>query len=193
MKIELWLYKIWSRFLTLLGDIMLCTTPPRTKAKQILEAVRLAKRGDIILRGYNYYLDSYFIGGEYTHSGLVVENDTQMIDSVAEGVRLNNIIDFIKDTDRFMIIRPFYKSEDDIDKAIVAAIGFLNTPYDFIFKDGKDAVYCHELCAECLKYAGIEIKKSTKKLLFIKREVYQAKDLINGSEIIYVFWFKRGL
>jgi hypothetical protein len=160
MKTEL--YNIWKSFLTWVGDIYMATEPPLCKAKNIEEMMEVIDAGDIICRGYNYYLDSHFIPGDYTHSGIVI-NKREMIHSIAEGVQSIHPIDFVKDTDRFCVIRPQY-SGNSVHMAIDRAIWHCEankTEYDFTFKeDGK--FYCHEFTADCLEYAGIRIPKFTK-------------------------------
>jgi hypothetical protein len=73
------LYKIWSRFLTWLGDVYLAVEPPKVKAKHIRKCLDVVQSGDILCRKYIYYLDGYFIKGAYSHSGIVI-NNTTMID-----------------------------------------------------------------------------------------------------------------
>ena len=51
----------YKKFLTFVGDIYFATKPPLCKAKQIEDMLSIIKAGDIICRGYNYYLDSYII------------------------------------------------------------------------------------------------------------------------------------
>ena len=108
--------------------------------------------GQIILRGYNYYLDSHFIPGEYTHSGIISGN--HVFHMVAEGIRRDHIIDFIKDTDRFCLVRPWGITKKETDDFIAAADIYQKSliKYDFTFSDpGK--FYCHEFTAQCLQTA----------------------------------------
>ena len=61
------LYKIWSKFLTIVGDIKLFRYPfwivydPnyfKMTGDKIIEVMEVLKPGDIILHGYDMYLDS---------------------------------------------------------------------------------------------------------------------------------------
>lgn len=170
------LYKLWAKFLTFIGDIYFAVEPPKVKAKHIRKCLDVVQSGDIICRKYTYYLDGYFIKGAYSHSGIVI-NNTTMIDSVAEGVREVDILDFIKDCDGFIVIRPKYASYDFVLDAIRHARSKVGCPYDFAFNYiKKDAFYCHELTASCLYAANINIRHG---------KIIYAEDLINECEIIY--------
>lgn len=155
------LYQAWSRFLSWFGDLMLATEPPLVKARHIRQALKLAQPGDILCRRYTYYMDSHFIKGEYSHSGIVIDDvskEDNMMHAVAEGVGHIDIIDFIKDSDGFVILRPAYKNEEAKQKAINYAISKDGMPYDFLFdRKEKDSYYCHELSNSSLKEGGISI------------------------------------
>lgn len=171
------IYKIWSKFLTWFGDLYFATRPPQIKAHHIRKILELLEPGDIICRKYIYYLDSYFIKGQYSHSGLVIDNKT-MIHSIAEGVGKIDPIDFIKDCDGFILLRPKYTYNGQAQKAINWAEMQIGKPYDFIFdKSNKDAFYCHELTVSSLNYAGI--------LIIPKESIIYAEDLLNTCSKIY--------
>ncbi len=167
------IYKLWARFLTWFGDIMVATQPPKVKALQIRELLRLGKPGDIICRKYTYYFDSYFIKGKYTHSGIITDS-RNMIHSVAEGVSRIDIIDFVKDADGFVLIRP---AKVNIAKMKIFLTGCIGKPYDFIFKKDKDAFYCHELTWNALLAGGAKLPETG--------EIIYADDLLNICKTIY--------
>jgi len=149
------LYSVYKRFMTWIGDLMVATKPPKTRAEQIIAMQSIIQKGDIVCRKYTYYLDSYLIAGSYSHSGIVI-NKEEIIHSIAEGVQFIHPIDFVKDTDGFIILRPRYKEDADKRKAIDKAIEHLNNKveYDFLFNDPAK-LYCHELSASCLLAGGI--------------------------------------
>lgn len=188
---KIYLYNLWKRFLTWIGDIMLATSPPKCKAKQIEDMLEIIQAGDVLCRGYSYYLDGIFIPGEYTHSGLVI-NKREMIHSVAEGVESIHPIDFIKDVDRFIILRPVYGSDKTYD-AVSRAIWHCeanDTEYDFTFKE-EGKYYCHEFTADCLNSGGIKIDKTHKVFgvwpFRFERDIYLAQNLIDKIKPIYEF------
>lgn len=184
-------YKIAKRILTWFGDIMFATKPPKTKAKEILKLLNIIQPGDIVCRSYNYYLDSYFIPGIFTHSGLVISKD-KMIHSIAEGMEEVHPIDFVKDTDSFVVVRPHYLSDIDISNVLNRAEWHMTnkTEYDFLFND-PDKFYCHEFTVDCLKYANIEIPVSTISMgkwpIKFKKQVYLAEEIIAKCDVAYLF------
>jgi len=185
------LFNIYKRVLTKFGDIYMATEPPLCKAKQLEKMLEVIDAGDIICRGYNYYLDSYFIPGAYTHSGLII-NKREIIHSIAEGVQSCHPIDFVKDVDRFIILRPNYEGKT-LPHAVDRAIWHCEhnkTEYDFTFQD-ETKFYCHEFVCDCLAVTGIEIAK-TKKTFGIfpfkfTRDLYLAQNIIDVCDKIYEF------
>lgn len=187
------LYNKWKGFLTWIGDIYMATEPPLCKAKHIEDMMEVIQEGDILMRGYNYYLDSIFIPGDYTHSGLVI-NKREVIHSIAEGVQSIHPMDFVKDTDRFCILRPQYQG-NSVYLATDRALWHCEankTEYDFTFKeDGR--YYCHEFTADCLEKAGITVPKIKKSFgvwpFRFLRELYLASSfIIVGERIIKVVY-----
>lgn len=192
------LYDKYKSFLTWFGDLYFATEPPLCKAEQIEKTLEIIEAGDVICRGYNYYLDGHFIPGDYTHSGIVL-NKREMAHSIAEGVQSVHPIDFIKDVDRFIVLRPKYSDVDYNKQSVIdRAIWHIEaniTQYDFTFED-DNTFYCHEFTADCLKYGLITIDKTFKEFgiwpVQFKRELYLAQNLIDSLETVYEFNPKGG-
>ena len=150
-------YKYWKKFLTIIGDIKIFKTPMfviydnrpfdyNLRGRDIRQMEDLLKPGDIVLRGYDHYLDGYLIPGKYSHSGIYV-GDHNIIHAIAEGVCEVDVIDFLQ-CDRACIMRPNKGQK----KAIARAKKWIGTEYDFKFNSSdSSAFYCHELCACCYK------------------------------------------
>ena len=107
------LYKLWSKFLTAFGNIRISkyfpwlyydTTDPKINGDIIFKMVSILKPGDIIIRGWDSYLDSLFIHGDYSHAGIYIGNNT-IIHAVSPKVCETSIIDFSL-CDRICVIRP---------------------------------------------------------------------------------------
>jgi hypothetical protein len=181
-----WLYGRYRQFLTWFGDIMVATEPPLVRAEHIITMETILQPGDVICRKYTYYLDSFLIPGEYSHSGFVVGRNL-MAHSIAEGVLYIHPIDFIKDCDGFIILRPHY-----VDKgaAIERAIWHVEnkTQYDFTFKDRKK-FYCHEFTCDCLEKGLVtipQVKKTFGVFPFsFERELYLADQIIENCQVMY--------
>jgi len=169
-------YKLWAWFLTKFGDIMLSTSPPLVSAKEMRKAMGIVQAGDVLCRRFDCYLDGFFIPGKYTHSGIMIDEKT-IVHSIAENVQIIDILDFIKDTDGFIILRPIYSSEQDKQLAIDFAKSKIGVPYDFAFQDGNDAYYCHELTVACLKAGNVIVDR--------KSNVYLASDIEDKCPRVY--------
>lgn len=189
------LYRIWSKFLTFFGDIKIFKFPMfivydpdyfQMTGEKILEALDVLEPGDIILRGYNYYLDGCFINGDYSHGAVYVGNNT-IIHAVAPKVEKINAVEFME-CDRIAIYRAKKYKRD----AVRLARKFLReeTAYDFAF-DAKDdgEMFCFELAAKC--YPKLDMPTYTIKKIFglIKKEVYLAKSFDECDGLVKVFEF----
>ncbi len=152
-------YSYWSKFLTVIGDIQIFKWPCfaiynpseyeyKVHGETIRELSKVIKPGDIVLRGYDHYLDGFLIPGKYSHSGVFIGGNT-VIHAVAEGVKKIDIIDFFQ-CDRACIVRPLIDSKE-INEAINKAFSYIGKPYDFIFRPGDNNLYCHELSAMSYK------------------------------------------
>lgn len=79
------LYSYWSKLLDIVGDIKVFKFPLfvvydndeyKMAGCKIKQATEILKPGDIVLRGYDHYLDGHFINGDYSHGAIYVGNDT---------------------------------------------------------------------------------------------------------------------
>jgi len=128
------LKKLSNGFIKIFGDIkvfkwpfFLVYDPGSYKvkggdAREVLDAVQ---PGDILLRGYDNYLDGYFIPGYFSHVGLYVGKVTEkdaalvtnpagkelfksgeqmVVHAMAEGVFVQDVLDFCR-ADRMLILR----------------------------------------------------------------------------------------
>lgn len=68
--------------------------------------MNLVKPGDIILRGYNKYLDGKFIPDSrgYSHAGICIGKN-EMVHAVAPCVEKTHVLDFCQ-ADRIMVLHP---------------------------------------------------------------------------------------
>lgn len=170
-------YKLWSKFLTIFGNIKvfawplwICYDPNFFKmtGNKIIELMDIIEPGDVILRGYDGYLDSKFIQSKrsYSHAGVYIGNN-EIIHAVAPNVSKINIVDFCG-CDRIAVVRPVKGQK----KAIKTAKQFLkdNVPYDFNFTHGRETLYCFELAYECYKNLNIKKTQATAFFGLIKKK-----------------------
>ena len=188
------MYKVWSKFLTWFGNIKVFKFPMflvydpsdyTMDGKHIQEAMHILQPGDVVLRGYDHYLDGMFIDDpyKYSHGGLYVGNE-KIVHAVAEGVSEIDAVDFMM-CDRVCVLRPSRHRGEAVAKARKFAKD--KVPYDFFFEKGASKLYCFELCAEV--YPKLDVKRIEFKKLFglLKRNAYLADSFRKNSNFHIVF------
>ncbi len=178
------LYKIWSEFLTQFGKLKVLSfgflpilaydpDPLYITGYDLEHLMKILEPGDVLLRGYNKYLDGKFIPDEkgYSHAGLYIGKN-QMVHAVSPYVEKCHMLDFCQ-ADRIMVLRP----KDGQMIAIATAIGKIGMPYDFDYKTDRGKLYCFELIATCYPQANIQTHIVKKFLGLVKRKCYIAKSL----------------
>lgn len=126
--------KIQEAFLKTFGDIKVFSWPMfilydpgsyKVKGEDMRQVIECIEPGDILVRGYDNYLDGFFIPGSFSHAGLylgsVTDDDRRflapgvngssfktgrqmVIHSMAEGVFMEDILNFCR-CDRMAIVR----------------------------------------------------------------------------------------
>ena len=153
---------------------------------KIKQATEILKPGDIVLRGYDHYLDGHFINGDYSHGAIYVGNDT-IIHAVSPKVEEIHPITFMM-CDRIVILRP--KDQSLVAEAVERAKELCDgdTSYDFDFNTGDSTeVYCFELVARC--YPEIDFKRYEQNFIggILKRETYLASSFTENDQLERVF------
>jgi hypothetical protein len=178
-------YSVWAAFLRLLGRVYLAWSPPRIKAAHIRELLRLIQPGCVLCTHCRPYTTHHLIPGKYGHSALVVDVDTA-IHSVQEGVCRIDILDLVKDSDGFILLRPPYHN-GDANRVVDAAWTLLRegTAYNFSYRERPAALYCHEFTNRCLDAAGHAVPVSDfKSIRIARRRVITADEFIARFEVI---------
>ena len=171
MKFSEIIYSIKTAIFTFIGDIKyhgwkhpfwfeINASGYKLKGEHYREIKELIQPGDIILRRYYNYLDSYIIPGEFSHSGLYIGDDgdkpEQVIHALSEGVIQEDILNFMR-TDEFCILR-IKDNPQAVLKAIELAKSVVGQQYDFSFDFGEEKrLSCTELVAFC--YPGLVTPK----------------------------------
>jgi len=195
--VKKFIYKAWAKFLTVFGDIKVFRFPMflvfdpddfQVTGEKTLEIMDVVRPGDVVLRGYNRYLDGKFIPDplKFSHGAIYV-GDGKIIHAVAEGVSYTDIVEFTR-CDRIAVFRPKSGQERAIRKAKKFAKN--KVPYDFGFEKGVSAIYCFELCGEC--YDKLRVPRKTVSKLFglIKKEnVFLAESFFESKDMDCVFQF----
>ena len=178
------LYKIWSMFLTQFGKLKVLSfgflpvlaydpDPFYVTGYDIEHLLGILKPGDVLLRGYNKYLDGKFIPDNkgYSHAGLYIGKN-QVVHAVSPCVEKCHVIDFCE-ADRIMVLKP---KEGQV-MATATAIGKIGLPYDFDYRTDRGKLYCFELISACYPQANIQTHVVKKFFGLVKRNCYIAKSI----------------
>lgn len=180
------------------------------KGKDMREVIKLVKEGDILIRGYRSYLDGYFIPGYFSHAGLylgkveasdvlksnsvldkeaIVEGDQIVIHAMAEGVFMEDILNFCR-CDYLIVLRRNSDVESEaskthaFDETFRRAIEHLGKPYDFKF-DFADLhnLSCTEFVYVChgdvMEDYGVKVKK--RQVLFLRKKMIIPDDFVTSK------------
>lgn len=190
-------YKLWSKFLCWFGEIKIFPRPMfivhdpsyfKMTGHKILEVMDKLQLGDVILRGYDMYLDSRWIPDKagFSH-GAIYLGDNKIAHAVAAGVSETNVIEFCE-CDRIAICRP----KKGQKAAVAKAKKFLKekVPYDYGFQRGTSALYCFELCGEC--YKNLDVPTYTVKKFFglvQRKSTFLAESFFKSPDFKCVFQY----
>ena len=199
-KLRKSLYKRWSRLLDIIGDIKVFKFPffmvydPsffKMTGEKIQAACEILQPGDIVLRGYDCYLDGHFIDGDYSH-GSIYTAKNEITHAVSPKVCAVHPIEFME-CDRVMVLRP--KDQSLVEEAVRTARGYVGTPYDFSFNaEDPGELYCFELVARCYPSLNFERHKIRKLFGLVRKNVYLGKSffLNCGLEIVFEYNPRKG-
>ncbi len=212
------LTKIYNGTLKIFGDMKIYKFPffvlydPGSyliKGDETREVMNTLQPGDILVRGYKNYLDSYFIPGFFTHTGLYVgnvpnpdnvmllsaakdefyaEGEQIVIHAMAEGVFMEDLLNFCR-CDYLLILRSSEISQDNVNEVYNRALMSLGTPYDFRFDFSRyNNLSCTEFVYVCLEdvltKAGVRLRD--RRAPFRKRPTLIPDDFIDSSlEIVW--------
>ena len=177
--------KIKEAVLREIGKVEVKFVPPLVRASHCRRAMAEAKPGMAICRKYNGHLATMLIPGEFSHSG-IIESNGMVIHAVGTGVGREDILDFVKDTDGFIILsaEPPY----DAEAAILYARAQLTKDYDFKF-DGtnEQTLFCHELTARSLGAGGVPFVPVPQKMGFESHMVFLANQFVTDPRLKTVY------
>ena len=205
-NIQSWLLKKFAHIKVFKYPLFITYNPTTFKLKSdSYYAVRkLVKPGDILLRGYDSYLDGYCIPGLYSHAAIYVgwspnggsaENE-HIIHAMTPCVQYTALVQFMR-CDRVCVVRPTVNPKLR-DLAVTKAISKLNVPYDYDFvfdtdnPNDKDRLFsCSELVYYCynhvLKQLGWRLHE--KNYICISKKMFTPDNCLpvegSASEIVW--------
>lgn len=185
-------YRVWSWLLTRFGEIKVFPRPLwlvsdpsefRVSGPYKRMVDELLRPGDIILRGYDHYLDGKFVPGNYSHGGLYVGHH-EVIHVEAPCVKTDDVFDFI-DCDRVVVFRPVSGKKKAVQRAWQFYLDKI--PYDFSYKAEASALYCFELCAFAYEELAFKTHCVSYFLGLVKREAYTCESFFESDKVQRVF------
>ncbi|MCL6415563.1 hypothetical protein MIB92_07870 [Aestuariirhabdus sp. Z084] len=152
-------YRLKSRLLTFLGHLRVYRYPffvvfrvPGYKFRDLYTLLDHVEPGDILLRKYDSYLNTVFIPGFYTHSGVCVDHRT-VVHAIAGGVEKIDIPYFCR-CDHLILLRNKKLAalegsarEEAIERLQQRMHGAIGKEFDFDVASGDERFYCSELAA----------------------------------------------
>jgi putative membrane protein len=149
-RIESLRYRYWSRFVIWFGLRYCAFEPPRIRAVHIRRLLEVLEPGSILCRDNASYTSRLFIPGKYSHSAVVIDDRT-VIHAMEHGLQRMDVLDFVKDCDGFVVLRPPYR-EGCAERVVAEAQALLRQGirYNFSFRERAAALYCHEFTNRCL-------------------------------------------
>jgi hypothetical protein len=146
------------------------------KGDEMRELMSKIQAGDIVIRGFNNYIDGYFIPGFFSHAGqylgkvskedlqkvdpdvkqnLIVEGEQIVIHSMSRGVFMEDVLNFCR-CDYMVVLRrnPNVETPEQqnysFTDVLTKAATYLGRPYDFDFNfSDYHNLSCTELVYAC--------------------------------------------
>jgi hypothetical protein len=193
-----WFYNLKKYLFTFIGDIKwhgwkhplwieINAAGYKLKGEHYREIRDLLRPGDIVLRRFNNYLDSYIIPGFFNHAGLYVgdvdDKPEQVIHALSEGIIQEDILNFMR-TDDLCILRvkePHGVWSASVIEAIKRAKSVVGQHYDFSFDFSESKrLSCTELVAMC--YPGLVVPKRR-----YFKEMIIGDDFLNSDKLAIVW------
>jgi len=151
MNIPIWISKAIGKIYITKTPFFIMWNPKLHKLKghEIRDIQNNLKPGDILLRRYDGYLNTYFTPGYWGHSGLAI-SENKVIHAIGKGVIKEDILDFCR-ADSIALLRFKEITDENINRAIQIAEQMVirKVKYDFQFADKNKNIYCTELINEC--------------------------------------------
>ncbi len=160
--------------------------------QKILDSI---KPGDIILETDNNYpgwqvMEKIAGNSDFTHAA-IYEGDGKFIEATTGhpsgmGVAKTELAEYLKGRVAIQIVRPPYKSEEDIKAALNYANSQIGKPYDgaFNYEDSSEQ-YCAELVAKALDAMPNKIETPSFEVLGRKVVLPNSFQKIEGAEVVY--------
>lgn len=141
-----------------------------------LDIVRkMARPGMIVLSRREFQISNLFIDGYWTHTAMIMPRE-KVIEATAKGVIINELHEFLLNTDDFVVLKPKFCGIREMEKACCHASEIVGAPYSFDFNNSDNSFYCSELVLKLYSRSCCWDRKS-------HHEPSEFKNLIDGKII----------
>ena len=100
--------------------------------------------GMIVLSRSEFQVSNLFIDGYWTHSAMIISGE-EVIEATSEGVVINQLTEFLLKKDDFVILKPKFCGNHEMERACGHALEIVGAPYSFNFDNSDNSFYCSEL------------------------------------------------
>ncbi|GMU56360.1 MAG: hypothetical protein AMXMBFR33_55060 [Candidatus Xenobia bacterium] len=155
--------------LTFMGRRIPTTVPEITREKAD-ELKSKLQPGDVIMTADCAYpgwarMEFWTVRSNYTHAAYYA-GDGKILEAVGKGVIETKLDDYFEGRQKIAIVRPDYKTPEDVAAATAYCRSHLGKPYDSVFNSADDKeFYCSELVFKALKSMPNPIEAPSKELL----------------------------
>jgi len=175
--------------LNILGDIKIFKYPPvfvydpksyKFKGHHYKQVLDVVQEGDVLLRRFDGYLNSYFIPGYWNHAGVYLGGESnKVLHAVAEGVIMETLFDFCK-TDHVIVLRPQFDIDFiELSNKIQSTLS-KKTKYDFSFNFEENTdLSCTELI--WFLYKDLDSKLVLDETKFLKMKILPPDSIIKAN------------
>lgn len=184
--------KLKEKFFSAISTPLYSRYPEVTEEKKqkILDSLQ---PGDIILEtNANYplwlFMEKVAGNSDYSHAAIYEGNDHMIEADSDAGVVRTDLKNYLKGRMAIKVIRPDYKSEEDIKATLDYARNQIGKPYDSSFDYSEDdKLYCSELVAKSLKAAPSNMTIVTQNIKILGGEAILPGDMqkLKNSTVVY--------
>ena len=182
--------KIFGNIIFLIGVTKITRRENKLTPEDYKRALRVIRKGDIILTGNLRRASKLFIRGAVTHASFYTGNG-RIVHAVSDGVTREKLKNFFSEFDTLAILRPQIKEDKKniIRKAVIYVRNQIGKPFDFFFANGEKNFFCSQLVNDAYHHAefhtGLKNHKNAqniieRNLLMISRALHP-KEFFNGN------------
>lgn len=153
----------------------------RLKGHHYRQVADRIQPGDVLLRRFDGYVNTWLIPGWWNHAGIYTGGENhQVVHAIGDGVVCEDLIDFCR-TDYLLLLRG---PDISCKKAVLKAHSLIGRPYDFDFNFKDAGRFC---CTELIAHLFPGLIKGCRRLW---RDTIVADDIAASTAFSHI-WDSR--